>query len=82
MHDGKLMHYAPEEGVYVFFRYDDENAVMVILNKNVKPTFLNTERFYERLDGFTTGKDVLTDKEFKLDELVVPARSALILELD
>ncbi len=82
VHDGKLMHYAPEDGVYVFFRYDDDNTVMVVLNKNVKPTFLNTERFHERLEGFSSGKDVLTDKEFKLDELVVPARAALILELD
>jgi len=29
IHSGKLMHFAPNEGVYVYFRYDQNNKVMV-----------------------------------------------------
>src|SRR5699024_8213980 len=83
IHHGKLMHYAPEHnGFYVYFRYNKKKTVMIILNKNRKDTLLETDRFYEQLEGFTTGIDVITEKTYPLDNLVVPGRSALILELE
>ncbi len=82
IHDGKLMHYAPKhEGFYVYFRYNKDKTVMVILNKNENATELDTDRFYERTQGFTEGTDVITGKTYSLDEMTVPGRSALILEL-
>ncbi len=82
IHQGKLMQFSPENGVYVYFRYTEDDCVMVILNKNKKPTFIDTDRFAERLMGFSKGKDVLTGKALNLNDLVVPARSATILELE
>ena len=32
VHFGKMMHYEPLNGVYVYFRYDDDNTVMVVMN--------------------------------------------------
>ena len=29
---GKMMQYAPEEGLYVYFRYDNDQTVMVTMN--------------------------------------------------
>ncbi len=44
---GKTVHFAPENGIYVIFRiYKDENVVL-ILNKNEKPVTLDLNRFEE-----------------------------------
>ena len=34
IHTGKLKHYIPDDGLYVYFRYNDKESVMVILNSN------------------------------------------------
>lgn len=82
IHDGKLMHYAPRhDGFYVYFRHNEEKTVMVILNKNKKDTLLKTDRFYEMLEDYSKGTDVITGKTYPLGSLDVPGRSALILEL-
>ena len=34
IHNGKLMHFIPKDGIYVYFRYNDDQKVMIIFNKN------------------------------------------------
>jgi glycosidase len=34
IHHGKLKQFIPQDGIYVFFRYDEKDAVMVVINKN------------------------------------------------
>lgn len=83
IHSGKLMQYAPKgDGIYIYFRYNQNETVMVILNKNEKPISIDSDYYYERLSGFESGKDVITGKTYKLNKLEAPARSALILELE
>lgn len=83
VYNGKLMQYAPKQnGTYVYFRYNAEQTVMVIFNKNEQTKTLNTKRYHERLDGFNEGTDVITNEEYDLGELEIPPRSALILELE
>ena len=36
MQYGKLQHFAPADGVYVYFRYDENDTVMVALNRNAE----------------------------------------------
>lgn len=82
IHTGKTKHYIPENGVYVYFRYNDKETVMVILNNNSTAQNLDLKRFSESLNGFVKGKDVLSEKEFLLkDNIVVPAKSPMVLEL-
>ncbi|HEY5800343.1 MAG TPA: glycoside hydrolase family 13 protein [Burkholderiaceae bacterium] len=82
IHSGKLMHYTPDNGTYVYFRYDDKRKVMVVLNKNKSDTPLALSRFHEMLPRPAAGTDVLSGKRFTLDsQLMVPARSVLILEV-
>jgi glycosidase len=82
IHSGKLMHFAPENGCYVYFRYNDSKKVMVILNKNDSTVKLQLERYSEMIKGFTGGKDVISGKDFSFSgDLRVPAKSPLILEL-
>jgi len=83
IHNGKLMHYAPDFGVYTYFRYTDFGKVMVILNKNSKAVELSTERYHEMLNGNESAIDILTGKNVKVKEGInIPARSALILEIN
>ncbi|SFU36382.1 alpha-amylase family glycosyl hydrolase [Pseudoduganella namucuonensis] len=83
IHHGKLTHYGPRDNTYVYFRHDGDKKVMVAFNKNDKPATLKTARFHEMLAGVAGGTDVVTGQRHALrDELTLPARSAVILELD
>lgn len=81
VHTGKLMHYSPADGIYVYFRYDNSSRVMVALNKNEKPVALNPGLYPEMLKGITTGTDVMTGKKAAITSIVIPAKCPLILEL-
>lgn len=88
VHNGKTMHYGPEQDSYVYFRYEGEKngggkKVMVALNRNAKPVTLDTARFHEMLAGVPGGTDVASGRRYTLDkEITLPARSALVLELE
>ena len=82
IHTGKLMHFVPQEGMYVYFRYNDLEEVMVVLNKNREEKNLSTNRFAEVMKGYKTGHDLIADREITdLTKIQVPARSAMIIEL-
>jgi neopullulanase len=83
VHSGNMRHYAPDAGTYVYFRYDDSQRVMVILNKNTGPTHLDLARYAEGIAGARVAVDVFTGARHRLDStLAVPARAALILSLE
>jgi glycosidase len=83
VHHGSMIHFAPEKGVYVYFRELDGKTVMIILNKNRKDTRLLTGRFREVTGGFTRGRDVISGKIYELnEEVIVPGITPLILELE
>jgi neopullulanase len=82
IHYGQLKHYIPEDGIYVYFRYNEDESVMVILNNNDKNKTLKTRRFAENLEGYRTGTDVLHRTYFdNLSEIGLPPMSARIIEL-
>ncbi|MCA1744780.1 MAG: glycoside hydrolase family 13 protein [Bacteroidales bacterium] len=80
---GKLIHFAPEDGIYVFFRYSDNERIMVLLNNNIEPRKIDTSRFREMLDGYTTAINVMTDEKVNsLKTLSLQGKSATILMLE
>lgn len=82
IHYGKLKQFIPENGIYVYFRYTAEDAVMVVINKNQGPEELSPGRFQEVLKDYSSGRDVVSGEVFKLDsKMNIPAETALILEL-
>lgn len=82
IHSGKLTHYIPENNVYVYFRHNDTESVMVILNNSPETQKLSLKRFQENLQGFSKGKEILSGKEYMVkEEISVEGKSALILEL-
>jgi neopullulanase len=80
--DGKLTQFVPLDGVYVYFRHDATQKVMVVLNNNDAPRTVDTGRFHEVIGSSTTGTDVLSGQAYTLASgIAVPAHSATILEL-
>lgn len=78
---GKLMQYIPEQGIYVFFRYDQQHTVMIVYNSNDADLKLSTSRFIERTKPFTSGTNIETGESFPLNTLLVPAKTSLVIEL-
>jgi neopullulanase len=82
LHTGKTMQYIPENNVYVYFRYNEAETVMVVINNNPDAQPLSTARFSERLKPFRSGTDVISGKVMLLaPEIAIEGKSALILEL-
>jgi glycosidase len=62
--EGKTVHFAPVNGVYVMFRVFENETVITILNKNEIPMNLDLNRFNEiGLKGKGV-KNIITDEEF------------------
>jgi glycosidase len=81
--EGKLMHFIPENNVYIYFRYTDNEAVMVMMNNhNTDSRTVDLKRFAEILNGYSGGKFIPTNEAVDLSKsLVVPKKSAVIIEL-
>jgi glycosidase len=83
IHSGKMTHYIPEYNVYIYFRYNDSESVMVLLNDSNQAQNINTKRFNENLSDFKSGKDVITEKIIDVSsEILMEPKSVLILELE
>jgi glycosidase len=79
---GKLMQFAPQNGVYVYFRYTAVQSVMVISNSDPKEIELKTARFSERLSNYRKAKNIITQEMTDdISRLTIPPKTTLILEL-
>jgi glycosidase len=81
IHQGKLKHFIPVDGMYVYFRYDNDNIVMIILNTSDKDIDFNMAYFAEMLDGYTYGRNILSGKTHELKKFEVPAKAPMVLEI-
>ena len=83
IHYGRFMHYTPIDNAYAYFRYDDDDTIMVILNLDDDEVDLDMTRFAERLRGARRATSVLDDAIVDIEEsLELPPRSALLLDID
>ncbi len=83
IHTGRLKHYIPSDGVYVYFRYNDDESVMVVINNNPEETrTIRGEKFAESLQGFTGGTDIISGRKIEdLGSFTVGPKTAMIIEL-
>jgi glycosidase len=82
IHNGKLTHFAPENGVYVFFRHNKQQNVMVVINNSYQEQTLQTTRYSERLNGYKKGKEIISGKEISnLAQLTLKPKTAMIIDL-
>ncbi|MBO6213142.1 glycoside hydrolase family 13 protein [Algoriella sp.] len=84
IHSGKTKHYMPEKNVYVYFRYNENESVMVILNVNEEKQTFKLDRFAESLQGINAGKEIISDKVLPINskgEISIDGKSTMIIEL-
>jgi glycosidase len=80
--EGKLLHFVPDNNVYVYLRYTDDEAVMVVMNNhNTDDRSLDLSKYSEILKHYSKGKNILDQKVFDLTELTVEKKSIAIIEL-
>ena len=82
VHTGKFRHFIPADGIYVYFRYDLKNTVMVVMNNNEDEKTIETKRYNEFMKKFRTGNEVISGNILNdLSKLTIPGKSVAIFEL-
>jgi glycosidase len=78
---GKLMQFVPQDGVYVYFRYDNKQTIMVVANTAKEEKNILIGRFAERTKGFSRFKNIFNNQTGLLKDFTIGANQTLIYEL-
>lgn len=78
---GKTMQYIPVDGLYVYFRYDNKQTVMVVTNTGDKKIKLESKSYAERTNGFTKARNVISDKTELINDLSIETNESFVFEL-
>jgi glycosidase len=79
---GKLLQYVPQNGLYVYLRYDNNQTVLCIMNTSKDSTAFDFSSYAQGTKGFTRARSVTDDKVFQTSQkLSVPANRMMVLEL-
>ena len=84
IHSGKFKQFVPENNVYVYFRYDEQETIMVILNNSTKEESINLTRFKEVLKGKKIFNNVLTKEMVNVDNpiMILGPKTATIFRVN
>ncbi|WP_443944680.1 glycoside hydrolase family 13 protein [Pedobacter sp. AW1-32] len=84
LQEGKLMQYVPQDDIYVYFRFTEnaKGTVMVITNTADKEKSLSTDRFAESIEGLKSARNIMTNETISVENIKVPAKTTLVLELN
>jgi len=81
--NGKILHFVPQDNVYTYFRTNEAKTVMVILNNNPETKTIDPAKFSQGIGMHKVGKDVISDKEFKVDQpFTIEGKTGMVLELE
>ena len=83
IHNGGFRHFIPDDGIYVYFRFDAKKTVMVMMNNNEGEKRVATARYSEFLKKFKRAHEVITDGTVDdLSAITLPGKSVRIFELE
>ncbi|WP_367389358.1 glycoside hydrolase family 13 protein [Lewinella sp. LCG006] len=83
LQSGQLTQYIPANGIYVFFRYDEEKTVMIAFNSNETAATLSTDRFAEQIKEAVSGTNLVTGERIEeIATISLRAFETLVLELE
>ncbi|TRZ43295.1 glycoside hydrolase family 13 protein [Robertkochia solimangrovi] len=82
IHNGKTVHFLPVNDVYVFFRFNGTQKIMVVINNNTDEVTLDLLRYKEQLDAVNTGINILEGETVPLEgQLSIEGKSSMIIDL-
>lgn len=81
IHHGSTLHFSTSDNTYVYFRYDEERKVMVVINAEREPMQLQWERYAEMLPDGVEGRELLTGSRVEVGrELTVAPMTSMVIE--
>ena len=78
---GRMMQYVPVDGAYVYFRYDNNQTIMVAMNTAKDPKTIAPADYKERTHGFSKMKDIVTGDITPLLDFSLDAKASGVWEL-
>jgi glycosidase len=78
---GSTMQYIPKDGLYIYFRYDSKQTVMVITNTGEKDARPDWSVYSERVKGFSQVRNVITGTTTPLADLKIEPKESFVFEL-
>ena len=79
---GTLLHYIPQNEVYVYFRTFEDEHKMIVLNRNSEEVSLDLSRLQQGLEDFSAAIEIWTGETTSLEEtLTIAPMGALIFDL-
>ncbi len=76
-----MMQYVPKDGVYVYFRYSNNQTVMVVMNTAKEQKIIHPSDYAERTNGFSKTKNITTGEIADLKDFSVDAKAGGAWEL-
>jgi 1,4-alpha-glucan branching enzyme len=81
IHTGRTMQFVPRGGLWVFFRYDDGEAVMTAVNVSPQTARLDWNVYREMVAPGTSGREVLSGENVKAgDDYELPPYGSAVIE--
>jgi glycosidase len=79
---GKLTQFIPTDGIYTYFRKNDNKTIMVVMNMNKDAKTLDTARFADLTKGFSKAKNIVSDATLNdIKTLKLGRYETMVLEL-
>lgn len=78
---GKMMQYSPEDGVYVYFRYDAQQTIMIVMNTAKTEKKISPSKYTERTAGFSKYMNVISKEKGTLGDFTLGSYKTVVYEL-
>jgi glycosidase len=79
---GKMMQFEPNDGLYVFFRYDSKQTIMTVLNTGKKDETVEMNYYSERTLGFSKMKNIETGEVSALSDFSLKPMESGVWEFE
>ena len=79
---GKMKQFVPDDGVYTYFRYDNKQTVMVVMNTSKNDKTISFNNYKEMTGQFSQYSNVLTKEKSSLNDFILGSYQTVVLELN
>ncbi len=79
---GKMMQYIPQHGLYVYFRYDERQTIMCIMNTDTAARQIDFSKYAERTVGFSGARNLVDNAAYSIaGQPTIAGQTMWVLEL-
>jgi glycosidase len=82
IHTGSFTQFLPQNNVYVYFRHNENETVMVVINNSKEAQTLDLSRFSDLIKKYKSSLDIISGNTIPLERtLTIDSKKSYILEL-